>query len=69
MSAPTTPVAAASVGVATPSMIRPITMKKTKTDGSIRTRAMNTLPPVLRSAASTARSGASDGVMRTRITT
>ena len=48
--APNTPVAAASVGVATPSMISPITMKNTKADGIMRTSAIIALPRGLRSA-------------------
>jgi hypothetical protein len=58
-SAPKTPVAAASVGVAIPSMIRPITMKNTSADGSIFNVAVN-LPPFA-CMASAPMSGASVG--------
>jgi hypothetical protein len=57
--APRTPVAAASVGVAIPSMIRPITMKNTRTDGSIFNVAVS-LPPFA-CTASALMSGASVG--------
>ena len=63
-----TRVAAASVGVATPNMIRPMTMKKTKAQGRI--RRMATVTPVLDFfSASEATSGASEGSRHTRYIT
>ncbi len=69
MIAPNTPVAAASVGVATPNMISPMTMKNTKAQGRMRRTAMAALVFGFASSMSDATSGASDGSRHTRYIT
>ena len=67
--APNTPVAAASVGVATPNMISPMTMKNTKAQGKMRRMATVTLVFGFASAMSDTTSGASEGSRHTRYIT
>jgi hypothetical protein len=67
--APNTPVAAASVGVATPNMIKPMTMKNTKAQGKMRRMATVTPVVAFALAMSDATSGASEGSRHTRYKT
>ena len=68
--APTTPVAAASVGVAMPSMIRPITMKNTNSDGTMRSeRHQRAAAGLAIGELSTSMSGARLGFIQTRNST
>ena len=68
MIAPNTPVAAASVGVATPNMISPMTMKNTNAQGRMRSAATAALVFGW-VAESAAISGASEGSRHTRYIT